>query len=267
MRRLLPALWLAACAVPDPAPTELEELTRFFLVEYDEGEDPLIAEGVQNLESWYGGAELNEEGAIYGALEDLTPEELGALGMDTGLDLSWLAGAFEVTPQTCTMHEVTEVFLYPDQDELFVDSYVSYHRDYAQDPDCFRDGSCDRVDWTIDIESTLLLGTPMVYELHSGVRRVVSEDGDEYLLSRTVMPEPAVVGSEGQGPGFFDQSYQIEVFLTPAGEDQVLHLYALWNSGGLEGIDPDAALWQSQYLEGVRDWNDDIDAACQSRDW
>lgn len=253
-------LMMLACKAPEPAPLEVEELSSFFLNHYQDEDPTLLSEGAANLEAWYD--DNVGTGDLGGQLEDLSLGDVSALGMPEDTDIDLMVGVFHLTPQTCTNDQIAGIFLYPNQDELFPDSYVSYGRDYKTDTECFRPGDCDEAFWDIHITTALALGTEMTYTLDSGLIRVRPEADSEtfaepFLMSRTVMYEPAVV----DGKGYFDQSYQIEVFLPR--DNDVLHFYALWNAGGLEGLDPDAPFWKDQYLDSIIEWDENIDALCQ----
>jgi hypothetical protein len=252
-------LLMLACKAPDPAPVEVEELSSFFLNHYEDEDPAALAEGAANLEAWYD--DHVGSGDLGGQLEDLTLEDVTALGMPEDTEIDLMVGVFHLTPQTCTNDQIAGIFLYPNQEELFPDSYVAYGRDYKTETDCFRPGDCDGAEWDINITTALALGTEMTYTLESGLIRVRPDAESEtfaepFLMSRTVMPQAATV----DGQGYFDQSYQIEVFLPR--EDDVLHFSALWNAGGLQGLDPDAPFWKDQYLDSIIEWDENIDALC-----
>lgn len=247
-------LLMLACKAPDPAPTEVEGLAHYMLVAYGDDDPAPLVEAADNLAAWYR-ANVGE-GDLGGSLEDVSREALDALGMPAETDPAEVMGIFHLTPQACSLEDLAALYLFPQQDQLFPDSYNSYRREFDGDTACFLPGDCERADWTAHIESTLVLDIDMAYRLRSGVRRVDLDD--RWLLySRTHLPEPAEVDSFA----YFDQSYQIEALL-PWDDGTSLHLYALWNAGGADGLDPEADFWRDQYLDGVVDWNTRIDEVC-----
>ncbi|MED5374830.1 MAG: hypothetical protein VX899_27670 [Myxococcota bacterium] len=253
-------LTLFACKAPDPAPTEIEELSRFFINHYEDEEPQALADGANNLDLWY--QDNVGEGDLGGLLDDLLLEDIVGIGMPQDTDPDLMVGVFHLTPQQCSLDDIAGIFLYDDQQELFPDSYITYGREYKTDTECFRPGDCDDAHWDINIKTALALGTEMTYTLDSGmVRTRPDADGDTFtepfLMSRTWLPEPAEV----DGVGYFDQSYQIEVFL-PTGSDTTLHFYALWNAGGVDGLDPEADFWKDQYLDSIIEWDERIDELC-----
>jgi len=251
-------LALVGCRHADPAPKELDDLLHFFLAQYDLGDTELLLEGGTNAIAWFD-AEAGHADSE-GSISDLSQEEFLALGMPDDTSAEWLNGGYHLTLQQCTLSEIQAIYLEPDQSSLFPDNYISYSRNFGLGQDCFADGACNEIQWVSSIEDSLL-GKTMTYDLNSGLIWQESETAEtsQMLLSRTVMPEPATIGS-GDGSAFFDQSYQIEVFVPLEG--LALHLYGLWNSGGLEGIDPEAPLWTNQYIGGLRDWDQRLDEIC-----
>ncbi|MCB9745527.1 MAG: hypothetical protein H6740_23310 [Alphaproteobacteria bacterium] len=253
-------LLLLACKAPDPAPTEVEGLSHYLLERYDDEAPDALLDAADNLAAWYS-AEVGE-GDLGGTLGDLSREALDTMDMPPEVDPSEVIGIFHVTPQACAMDDVVAIFLNAHQDELFGGSYVAYERAFRGDVACFPPMDCERATWDVDITSEFALGIQMRYPLISGVRWASDGERAPVMLSRTHMPEPA----DADDPAYFDQSYQIEV-LVPRGDD-VLHLYALWNAGGVDGLDPEADFWKDQYLQGLIDYNQRIDELCATRgDW
>jgi len=261
------AVVLGACTPLEPAPTDLNELLHFFLQHYSEGDDALIGEASVNTINWFDEQLEGEETA--GSVSVLSKDEVSALGLSADTDLSNLIGVFHFVEQQCSVTELEELYFFEDQMILFPDNYEDYARTYGDSRECFADGSCNLVDWMLHINDSLL-GQSMVYDLSSGLRRVVGQQdaqGNELsiLLSRTWMPEPAIIG-QGEGAAFFDQSYQIELFVSPVGQSTSLHLYGLWNSGGLDGLSSDPAFWENQYLDGIVEWDERLDLLCAMKD-
>lgn len=270
MRRVLLALLVGTVGCkkpPEPTPTTLDDLLHFFLVEYEDAEDQVLIDGVINMEAWW---RVNSVGGeAEGTITDLVGSEVERMGIDPNVDMEWLNSAMHFYEQDCTVAQLEELYSFHDQSVLFPDNYRSYRREYHDNFDCFETGSCEIASWDVFIESSFAGLLNATYELESGLRRVegVDEDGEpwEAMFSRTYMPEPGVVG-DGNSGAFFDQSYQIEVFLdTDAGKS--IHLYGMWSSGGLRTLgNPDAAVWSNNYLQGLKDWDYRLDELCAAED-
>ena len=262
-------LGTSACFKAVPlAPTELDALARFLFVEYDTEQAQTLLDGVTNLHDLH--ASQGSDEGWSGALSPLDGEAFTAVGRDANLDTEWLKGVYELVPQGgCSPLDLAAIYAHPAQNTLFDGQYDVYDRDYTSNPDCFFDGSCDEATWVAHITDTFVLkqGT---YDFEVQMRRFdateLAPDGavnGDVVVVRSWMPEAAKIGADEQTDGgtFFDQSYTIETFST-LNSGQALHFYGLWNSGGLKGLDPDADVWEAQYVQGVQEWNDRLDALC-----
>ena len=250
----------AACSPPEPAPEELDALIHYFFTDYETEEEATLADAIANTLEWW--RANTAEGESEGSVTDLRVNEVTPLGMPEDLSMQFLVGVYHLVLQTCSLEEIERIYLEPDQMSLFPGNYDNYTREFQDGEACYSDGSCDRVTWTTEIEDSLM-GKSMTYGMSSGLRRFTGIDLENEersaVLSLTWMLEPAVIG-EGGGAAFFDQAYQIEVFVPV--DDRALHLYGIWNSGGLDGVDPDAPIWANSYLDGVKDWDIRLDEIC-----
>jgi len=254
-RSLVLLVALVGCRKVEPAPTELDELTHFFFLEFAAADDARLLEGVDNLEAWH-----EAHGDSAGAVSALSHDAKEAVGVDADLGNEWLKGVYELVPHTdCSPEDLAAIYAFDDQPSLFPGSYDAYDRTYHGDTQAYLDGSASEVSWTSHITASIGLKTG-TYDYFIEMRRLGAL-GEESTLVRAYMPEPAQVGDSEDGATFFDQSYTIEVF-SPRGSSDVLHHYALWNSGGLKGTSPDSEIWERQYLAGLEDWNDRLDELC-----
>lgn len=253
------------------APTELDELARFFFVEYGTAPPQTLVDGVANLHGLH--THSGSPDGWSGALSPLDGEAFVAVGRDANLDTEWLKGVYELVPQPdCTAMDLAEIYAHPEQNTLFDGQYDDYSRDYTSDPDCFMDRTCDEASWVAHITDTFVLkqGT---YDFWVEMQRFDATELDpdgvlsgDVIMVRSWMPEAAKIGADEQTDGgtFFDQSYTIETF-SMLDTGQALHFYGLWNSGGLRGLDPDADVWEAQYVQGVQEWNDRLDVLCSTQ--
>ena len=247
------------------APDELDELIHFFFTNVDGGEDDVVGAGAENLAAWYGADDAVVDGLASGQVSDLTTAEIADLE-----HLTWepnpgdAIGVFTLQVVGCSLEQMIDVFLEPDQMALFPDTYVDYDRTFDSDAECFDDGSCDQLDYHSTNTTTLALDIPMTYEMYTRLKRYrgggTAGGDDEVLLVRNVMPEPAVEEVDDAG---YEQSYHIEAHV-PWGDGETLHLYALWNHGYIENTDPDAPFWPEQYLTGLLELDEDLDELCAS---
>lgn len=269
MRRAPAIPWLAllllagGCrpALPD-APTKLDKMIHFFHQNLD-SDDPLsVGATAENFDRWFDTTDKVEDGWASGSVSGLSEDEVAQLEeMTWQPDPTLAVGVYIATVVDCSLEQMMEIYLEPDQLSLFPDNYDAYERFFDSDPACFSDGSCLQVDWHSDVEDSIV-GLAMTYGLVTRMKRFEYEDDDgettQVVLGRNVMPSPA---EENVGAGGFEQSYHIEAYL-PRGTGQTLHLYGLWNHGFLEGVSEEAPFWENQYKDGLVEWDERIQELC-----
>ncbi len=261
--------WLAllllavGCRPPLPeAPTKMDDLIHFFHQNVD-SPDPLhVGAGAENLDAWFDASPAVEDGWASGAVSDLSEDEVGLLAeMTWAPDPTLAVGVYIATVVDCSLDQMMEIYLEPDQLSLFPGNYDAYERFFDSDPDCFADGTCDLVEWHSEVEDSIV-GLSMAYGLVTDMRRFEYEDDDgeatQVVLGRNYMPAPA---EESVAAGGFEQSYHIEAYV-PRGAGQTLHLYGLWNHGFLDGVSEEAPFWENQYKDGLVEWDERIQELC-----
>jgi hypothetical protein len=262
MRALPPIalLLVVGCKMPDPAPTELDELVHFFFSQTDDQEHERILEGADNLVAWYQSNAGSEDAVTGGVISDLSQAQIDALEeLEWEPDPSLCAGVFVVSQLSCDLDSAAAISLEPNQTEVFEGNYQSYDRTWDSDPDCYVDGSCDGVDWTSIIEDNFVgnLGE-MFYTMVVKMRRSRDEDGvPSALLIRSVMPD---VAEEDVGFGGFEQSYHLEAYV-PNGAG-LIHLYGMWSYGWAFESEHDDKMWFDQYLAGLEDFEVQLEDLC-----
>ncbi len=245
---------------PPQAPTELDDLVHYFLQEIDGDDAASMGAAADNLEAWYDASDEVVDGLYQGQVTDLSSEEVAQLeGMLWQPDPAPATGVVILFELDCSLEEVVEITLEPDQLGLFPGNYVAYERFFDSDPDCFAAEQCDQVDWHSEIEDSFELFN-VTYGLITRLKRFWGGDSadEPVVLARNFMPEAAAEDVDGAG---FEQSYHIETFV-PRGTGGTLHLYALWNHGFLEDIPDDVPFWAEQYVEGLVDWDERIQELC-----
>jgi len=245
------------------APAELDELIHFFFTSVDTADGSTVGAGAGNLEGWYDTHDSVEEGLSSGQVSDLQTEEIADLEhLLWEPDPTVAVGVYTLQVVNCSYDQMLEVFLDPDQMALFPDTYEGYDRTWDSDDACFEDGSCDQLDYHATNTTTLAMDIPMTYVMHTRLKRFLYEDADgadaQVLLVRNVMPEPAVEDVDAAG---YEQSYHIEAHV-PWTSTSTLHLYALWNYGYIEDIEPDVPFWPEQYLDGLLVLDERLNEIC-----
>ena len=164
---LFPPLLLSlGCRPPLPdAPTELDALIHHFFDELDGDDAPLVGAGAENLDAWFDATDQVEDGWASGAVSDLSEAQIDDLEMMTWEpDPSLAVGVYIATVVDCSLDQVVELTLEPDQLAMFPGNYDAYERTFDSDPDCFSDGGCDQVDWHSEVEDSIV-GLSMAYGL------------------------------------------------------------------------------------------------------
>ncbi len=248
--------------MPDPAPTELDDLAHFFFAQADVQEHERIVEGADNLRTWFDANADSDDFTTGGVLSDLTQDAVDALDeLEWSPDPELCAGVFVVSQLSCDLDSAAAISLEPNQTDVFEGNYKSYERTWDSDPDCYVDGSCDAVDWTSLIEDNFVGGYgEMFYEMVVKMRRSRDEDHEPAaLLVRSVMPE---IAEEDVGFGGFEQSYHIEAYVPQASGDGLLHFYGMWSYGWAFESEHDDTLWFDQYLAGLEDFEEQLEDLC-----
>ena len=253
---------LGCRAAPEEAPTEVDDLVHFFFNEMDLDEAELVGSGGQNLSDWYDTSDDVVDGWADGQLSDLTVAEIETLEeLEWDPDPSMVVGVYVATELPCTMDQMMEITLEPDQLMYFPGNYDSYDREFDTDADCFIPGDCDQVDWHSDVQDTIAMWS-MDYRLITRLKRFRYTDADdqdaEVILARNLMPAMADESISAAG---FEQSYHIEAFY-PVSAEATLHIYGLWNYSFIDGYPDDGDFWPNQYIDGLVEWDERFVELC-----
>jgi hypothetical protein len=222
--RTLPLLLLlGGCKKVEPAPKELDALMHWMWSRYDDGLDEELAEGGENLWGAVDGDGWTE--SWDGSLTALTKDEAAAVGV-TDRDPADAPGVFLVNVYTCSLGQLEPILLHKAQDELYEGVYDRYDRAYSTSREDFEARAALTMGWEVSYDASLF-GTSYTAEIDGGLRAVpeveVSAHG-EFLMARTVLPEPAEFeGGNRSQP----QDYQLEIWQS-RGDGTLLHVYGLW---------------------------------------
>jgi len=257
LRRALSAAALFACTGcrgVDPAPEDLEGLLHYLWQKYPEGSDAELVDALENLDLAVDGAEL--EDTLDGATALLTDEEVALAGLDREVDPSETAGVFIVDPFPCDIDTAETILISTEQDVLY-DVFDDYERQYTTDLDAYLDRETPRLLWEVTYTTTIPLAGPYTADLAGGVWRIPDSPFGDFLLTRSVLVEPAVFE---RSDGVFDQDYRIELYYGPR-DGTVIHVEALWRHmhAGLANTDSESV--QRFILNSLEDWDD------QTADW
>lgn len=274
---LCATLCAVGCRLPDPAPEDLSELLTFSFAHYDPHDwtnDISLADAAVNLEAWFADdVEMAEEFEVAEGFEArlteegqrLQNEDLDHLSpVPEVLDGPAAVGVVVALETYCTLEEVTEIYLDPDQMEYFPDNYVAYSRTDQEGLECFREGSCLEARWQTHIEQEQSFpAATWEASVWSATRRLeaTAPQGEEVrgLMSQVWMPEPAVITPSSLGQ--FLQNYQLE-FVTERPGGGLLHVYPQWVHFELGEINTEAAVFLNAYIDGIKDYLRTLETHC-----
>lgn len=241
---------LTGCKV-EPAPEDIDGLTRWFWTEYETATDAELAEAIAHLHTALDGGAVGDPRT--GELSDLSPDDVAHVTLDAGTDPTIARGFFMAYRFDCTLHALAPILAYQDQNALY-QVYDAYARTYTSDAEAFADGSAATLSWEVSITTTLV-GTTYTEQVQGGVR-----DGGDALIARTWMPSPAVFEDSDWS---FDQDYQIEAWYEPT-PGELVHLYGIWRWMELGSIDMNSDGMLNTTLNNMQDWDDHTAELCAS---
>ena len=262
MNRVACALVLSlssvGCRKVEPAPTELDALLHWMWQRYDDGTDDELVRGAANLWDAVDGGGLTEHWD--GSLSPLTTEEAALVGV-TDREPADAPGVFLVNAYACTLARLEPILLHPAQDELYDGVYDEYVRTYDTEPAVFMQRDVRKISWDVSYEASLF-GTAYSAEIEGGLRFVPEGDSSargDFLMGRTVMPEPAVFDGDGSSQ---PQDYQLEIWQS-RGDGTLLHVYGLWRQAdfgaGITSADEGS---QRILLNNLKQWDDETETHC-----
>lgn len=220
------AVCLVGCKRPPEAPQELDELVGY-LFEHVATEDPAYLEvGAANLSAWLD-SHLEETVAGY-QVNNLSNDGVAALG-EGEKDLDALAGAAVGAESAHSVEDLGVAITVDDPTEMYPDTYVSFDRVYAGDPDCFVAGDCASLAAETHGDMAYALGLQV--QTHSMVQwRWVDTDAGRAMIQRTWLREPATVSLDFLS---VEQQYYVWMFLPVDGGSRSIQ--ATWVVATLTG--------------------------------
>jgi hypothetical protein len=203
------ALLCGACRPPQ-APTELDDLCVYLFAEHPHDQPAWMEVGLVSLQTWLqeNPGETEEGYEVSG----LTDEAVDALdGEDRRVD--GILGVAVATESAFTVQELQEGVLVADATEVAPDNYLAFERAYLTDLDCFLDRSCDRLETTEDVESSLAFGVTSAM-LTWNQYLWVETDSEPALVQRSWLPDPPDVNVEWLAVA---EQYYVNVFVPREG--------------------------------------------------
>lgn len=251
------------CATPEAAPADLDGLARFFFGGFEPAEkDPAIVDvelqdGVAKLHVVVKGDDLGEP--MQGTLTAITQAELDAVGL-SDLDPSVPQGMFIANVVRCSLDEMEQFLLEPDQLSLYPEAYASYERAFDEG----RPASLPTWSATYTSSENALISNQFTARVQGGLRKIPATDDAPFgraLLHRVFLPEAATFEQPSEEVAF-SHDFQVETFYERA-PDEVVHFYAMWRYMKL-GILGDSydGLFVDQTIGGMLDWDHKTDALC-----
>ncbi len=189
---VLSSVAAVGCAGPPDAPEKLEELAAF-LFDHADDEDPEALEvGVGNLDAWL---DNNLEEAREGyTIDTLSADAIEGVGVDTA-HAEGLVGAAVATTLPKGPVQVTRALTLADPTAVYPDTYLTYDREWIDDPQCFVDRDCESADLRAHTVSAYPMGLDVTSDFKAQYRWVETEQGMA-MVQRTWLRRPAEVSKD-----------------------------------------------------------------------
>jgi len=224
---------VGGCKKPPEAPKKLDELTHYLYREWGNEDPDVVAVGLENLQDFFRGVELDPDEHVLDRSWELTSIERKDLA-----DVDWPDDrnpadtyGVAVARQSDWPVEAHADWQLEDDQLPAEPSAATYVRNYPDmdDPECFVDRSCDVLFTSNEIERQNLLMS-LEYTLDKRMRWVELSNGDFAILSRAIVAE----STEGKsGKSTIWQSYSMDVWL-PKGK-KTDRMQVLWSEADVAG--------------------------------
>lgn len=232
---LLPLM--VGCKEAIVAPTELNELSRFLFVEWDNEDPEVMSAGVTGFDTWSAGVERSPDASLEDRFYSITPitrpDVEGLVNHD--LDPAAAPAVAVITTSAFDVADHAGLFGLADQRPLEPSSPDRYDRVITDgDPDCFaeRGEGCETLASSNDINRKNVL-VNVDYVLTKVWRWVDLEDGRQAIAARAYTPDE---GSSADPEKYIKQVYTIELWIpTDSGTTRWL---VTWQEAEL-GLDED----------------------------
>lgn len=251
-----------SCAAPQPAPEALDDIARFFWNRFAPADedaavsDVELAEAAANVHKAIDGDALTEQ---KGTLQKITETEIETVGLDVDTFRPTRAtGMFTASIVHCSLDQMKDIIVEPDQLSLYPEAYETYSRD-------FDDVTDERIQtWTVHYRAAPEVPNQYDATVKSGIRDVpadaLSEGGvGRVLVRRGFLPEAATFDDGVDAE--FTHDFQIETYHERA-PGEIVHFYGIWRYMRFGIIDSSSGLMMDTTLNGMIDWDHKTDELC-----
>lgn len=225
-------LYFLACAAPrDPAPEDLEGLTRYLYTHWEEPE--LVSEGMTNMATWLDSEGQSEKAQDEGyVLAPIDEEILDGIVYPTRTPLSEMAGASVTRNSLFSIEQHAAVMMETDQRWNAPNKYERYDRSIVQ-------GSSDEfvsmeahtipsVAYTDNDTIQERLGVRIPYVLKKNFRWTVTESGQRAIVARSWVEDYGCSSEDGEGGNCLELSFSVDLFLENI-DGTTTRMTASWN--------------------------------------
>jgi hypothetical protein len=245
MPRIAPCLctaFLVACGPPE-APQELDELCAYLYARQTDEDPEAMEAGIANMAAWLdqNAAEVEEGYTV----QNLDQASLDALD-DRERDASAILGGAIASVSPMSLDAMLEALITADQAAVFPETYISFEREFEEDPACFLAGECPRLEFYNDTLTDL----PLVGELASTSTSQdlwVEYEHGPALMHRSWMHERSTASVLT-----IEQQYNIAVTI-PRADDTAWRLQAVWADVEVVGADIPASTMLNLLIDGLGD--------------
>ena len=245
---MLLSLFLS-CSAPIEAPKDFETLLSYIYARTMDEDPAELMAGAENMLDF---ADSNRadliEGYTIAPLTDASIETTGTSPRATDEQYG-VALMYNVPYGT---RDVTLVNTIEDLEDVYLDDYISYEREYQSDLDCFIDRSCPTVRFRSTIQSSLPLGAEMTSSYINEIRWLELDSGLA-AVQRSWLDGDAI--STADWVNMEAQYYLGITYQTQGGSDTVAASWAAIMVGDLP-LPEDTA--KNQALDALRKNGDDL---------
>ena len=244
--RLIATLALGTLAVackgrPEDAPAELDDLCAY-LYSHHSDEDPAAEEaGVANLALWLD-AHMDETAEGY-TVHNLDQSTLDSLDSQDR-DVTKIIGSAVGSSTELAVDDLVGPLITEDQALIYTSNFDSFERTFTTDPECFVDGTCDRVVFeNVSVADLSIAGS--LETKSQGQDLWVSTEHGMAIVHRSYMHEPAK-------NTFIQMEQQYNLAVTiPMASGGVARLQAVWADVEFVGMDVPESTALNMLIKGL----------------
>jgi hypothetical protein len=221
-----------ACAPPrDPAPEDLEGLTRYLYMNWEDPE--LVSEGMANMSVWLVAEGQSEKAQDEGyVLAPLDEEILAGLQYPTRVPLTEMAGASITRNSPHSIDKHAAVIVEVDQRWNAPNKYELYERIFVEgNAESFLADDAPSIPYFIHTDNDSLqerLGISIPYVLKKNYRWTETASGNRAIIARSWVPEYGCSSEDGEGGNCLELSFSVDLFYEND-DNTTTRMTASWN--------------------------------------